>query len=287
MLSLSRFVTHKLIFFSQNIVVDVNRAYACFAYSHGDILLGLLLEDEHYNALTTLKGLFGHSYFCPHCLKGYNPLGEHACPNNKANHCGACMQKGSEDHAEAYKSYRQADLACGDQCHRFFYGHQCLDAPKLKAMSGKPVGPDRPSVCDTCRKCPECRTLLRGRQEIQRHPCGCVQCRCCKEIVDVHEHRCFLQREKTPEELREERRELRGQLMRALRGAAAGLQIVCSNNPSTAAAADDFDADEPVPPLQVFFDIESTKVEGRHVPNLVVVETAKTASRYFWNGSIR
>ena len=130
-------------------MVDANRAYACFQYGHGDIPLGLLHKDEHYDALTSLPGLLGCSYFCPHCLKGYNHPGQHACP--KANHCGACLQEGCEDRAEAYKRSHSADLEC-HQCHRFFYGQQCLDAHHLKAMSGKPVGPDRPSVCATRRK---------------------------------------------------------------------------------------------------------------------------------------
>ena len=33
------------------------------------------------------------------------------------------------------------------------------------------------------------------------------------------------------------------------------------------------DVDEPVPPLHVFFDIESMQVEGRDVPNLIEAET--------------
>ena len=180
------------------------------------------------------------------------------------------MQEGCDDHAEAYKRYRSADLEC-PQCHRFFYGQPCLDAHRMKTISGKPVGPNCPSVCSTRRKCVECLKLLRGRQEIQQHRCGHVQCRCCKEFVDIHEHKCYLQREKTPEELRQERRERRRQQPpRFRRGAAAGLQTVRSNDPS--ADADD-DLDEPVPPLHVFFDIESMQVEGRHVPNLVVAET--------------
>ena len=76
------------------------------------LLLGLLHEDEQYDALTSLQGLFGKSYFCPHCLKAYDHLGEHACSNNKANHYGACLQEGCNDHAEAYKRYRSADLEC-------------------------------------------------------------------------------------------------------------------------------------------------------------------------------
>ena len=57
------FITHCLFFFFlyQIIVVDANRAYACFQYGHGDIALGLLHEEEHYDALTSLEGLLGKS----------------------------------------------------------------------------------------------------------------------------------------------------------------------------------------------------------------------------------
>ena len=41
------------------VVVDANRAYACFAYGRGTQLLGILHEDGHYDALTSLPGFFG------------------------------------------------------------------------------------------------------------------------------------------------------------------------------------------------------------------------------------
>ena len=138
-------------------------------------------------------------------------------------------------------------------------------------MRGEPVGPDRPSVCANPRKCIECFKLLRGRKEIQQHRCGHVRCRCCKELPDIHQHRCYLQREKTLEELRQERLERRRRSLHALCGAAARLQTVRANDPSTS-AADNIASDEPVPPLHVFFDIESMPVEGRHVPNLLMAE---------------
>ena len=72
--------------------------------------------------------------------------------------------------------------------------------------------------------------------------------------MDVHEHRCYIQREKTPEELRQERLESRRQYSRALRGAAAGLQTVRSNDPSTSAAADDdLDVDKSVRTASHYF----------------------------------
>ena len=49
------------------VVVDANRAYVCFAYGHGTQLLGILHEDGHYDALTSLPGFFGKGYFCARC----------------------------------------------------------------------------------------------------------------------------------------------------------------------------------------------------------------------------
>lgn len=69
------------------IVVDANRAYARFAYLQRETLLGLLHKDGHYDALTSLPAFFGKSYLCSQCLRPYNQLGQHACPNNQANHC--------------------------------------------------------------------------------------------------------------------------------------------------------------------------------------------------------
>lgn len=131
----------------------------------------------------------------------------------------AACKTGSPDHAEAYRQYSSTDLVC-EQCHRLYYGQQCLDAHCLNSISGKPAGPDRPSICTLRHKCPDCCKLLCGRQEIHNHWCGHMQCRCCKEF----EHKCFLQPEKNPEELRQECHERRRQQPpHARHGAAAGL----------------------------------------------------------------
>ena len=43
----------------QIIVVDAKGAYVCFAYGQGGTLMGLLHEDGHYEALTSLPAFFG------------------------------------------------------------------------------------------------------------------------------------------------------------------------------------------------------------------------------------
>ena len=58
------------------------------------------------------------------------------------------------------------------------------------------------------------------------------------------------------------------------------LQGISEGEPGNLGFRDD--ADEPVPPLHVFFDTESMQVEGWHVPNLLVAETkAKDFAKYY------
>ena len=215
------------------VVVDANRAFACFAYGNGDTILGLLHEDGHYDALSSLPGFFGKSYFCAPCFRPYNNEGQHACPKNRHNHCGACLQKGCTDHIDAYRHYKSPNVRC-EPCGRSFYGDVCLNNHQSRTVSGKPKDLSKPSVCATRRKCKECHALLRGIKEIRTHQCGFRTCRCCKEMVDVRRHRCYLQKEKPPMEPED---------------------------------------DNPPVPLHVFFDIECMQVHGNHVPNLVVAET--------------
>ena len=243
--------------------MDANRAYACFAYGRGDTLLGLLHEDGHYDALSSLPGFFGKDYFCHKCFRAYHHLGQHACPNNQANHCGACLQDGCPDHAEAYRHYRTAQVLC-PPCGRVFYGDVCLQAHWSKTQAGKPVDPQHPSVCATRRKCQECRLVLHSIKEIRTHRCGFRECPCCHQHVDIYQHRCFLQVEKTPaEKQRDQRRQqnhdriVAGGLQALLANEAAGLHAFLAGDDK-----DDEDEDDERPPLHVFFDIESMPGRG-------------------------
>ena len=192
------------------------------------------------DANRALPGFFGKGYFCARCFRPYNHEGQHACPNNGDKHCRACLQKGCIDHVDAYRLYRSPDVRC-DPCRRSFCGDTCLNNHRSKTISGKTTDPDHPSVCATRRKCKHCHVLLRGIKEIRTHRCGFRTCRCCKELVDVRHHRCFLQKEVPPIDRTDDEEE------------------------------EDDDNDKPA--LHVFFDIKSMQVEGRHVPNLVVAET--------------
>ena len=172
-------------------VVNANRAYACFAYGRGAQLLGILHEDGHYDALTSPQGFFGKGYFCARCYQAYNHDGQHACTNNPT-HCGGCLQNGYSDYREAYAHYQSPTVSC-PSCRRSFYGPACLANHLGLTHDGKPAGSGRSSVCQSRKKCSGCLKLLRGRQERQEHCCGYAPCPACKEQVDIQTHRCFVQ----------------------------------------------------------------------------------------------
>ena len=173
------------------VVVDANRAYACFAYGRGAQLLGILHEDGHYDALTSLPGFFGKGYFSARSYQPYNHAGQHACTNNPT-HCGVCLQNGCSDYQEAYAHYQSPTVSC-PSCRHSFYGPTFLANHLGLTHDGKPVGSGHPSVCQSRKKCSRCFKLLRGRQEREEHRRGYAPCPACKEQVDIQTHRCFVQ----------------------------------------------------------------------------------------------
>ena len=106
------------------VVVDASRNYHCYVYGECEILLGLLFVTEHYDALKSLPGFFGHSNFCGRCYQAYDHQGQHACTQNPY-HCGACLQDVCADYLDAYDHYRSATVSC-QSCGRQFYGEHCL-----------------------------------------------------------------------------------------------------------------------------------------------------------------
>ena len=87
-----------------------------------------------------------------------------------------------------------------------------------------------------------------------------AECPSCCGYVNVREHKCYIQKAKSPEEEKAEKKKKRG--------TAAGLATLEANGEGM-----DIDDEEEKTPLRVFFDIEAMQETGRHVANLVVVET--------------
>ena len=106
--------------------------------------------------------------------------------------------------------------------------------------------------------------------------CGWGECPSCREQVDLNTHRCFIQKAKDPDEIREEKRAVqlakRKKRRRQQGGdASRGLQTLRSNTETE----NQEQPDEYKEPLLVFFDIEAMQNTGKHIANLVVGMTAK------------
>ena len=128
------------------IMVDVNRAYACFSFGEGERELAILHENGHYDSLTSLPGIFSSTYFCGRCLYPYDHLGQHTCPNATGIHCSTCCQEDCDDFLEAYKP-KQLPSLCGNSCRRLFYGLSCLQLHCSKRkMGSRAVLGNHPSV---------------------------------------------------------------------------------------------------------------------------------------------
>lgn len=64
------------------VVLDANRVYLPMAYGRGPLTIGILYDDNHYDALSSIKGFLGKKHFCSTCLKGHDHQGQHRCPGN-------------------------------------------------------------------------------------------------------------------------------------------------------------------------------------------------------------
>lgn len=255
------------------LVVDASRAYSVIPFGHGDIQLGLLYDDGHYDTLTDVAAFLGQKYLCPVCWKPYDNQGQHRCDRNKGAHCTSCVQEDCLEQQEAYRVRRSPALAC-PHCHRHFYGKGCLARHRWRIIQRKDINDTHPSVCQDRQKCPDCLAYLRGKKEIDRHRCGHGECYSCRKYVNIAEHQCYIQVKKLKEDT--------PRPAVAARGANAGLRTLRAND----ALGDDLPetVNAPRPPVHVFFDIEAMQGEDRHIPNLVVCQRIDEDRFHHWQG---
>ena len=251
----------------QLLVVDAERQFTVMSYGPPQPKqLVLLYEDNHNSVVKSLPAFFGTSYVCPHCYKGYNDQGTHQCRHNQ-DHCKGCQQTGCPDFIEARARHQAPTLSCQSCCRRF-YGDTCLQNHLTQSQDGRPVGPNKASVCSHRRRCASCLRLLVGLKVQHTHRCGYITCPSCREYVDAATHKCFLQVCKSPAQERARQRRSRPRC-----GGAEGIQTLRANESEEEEENDEDDEKTQKPPVHVFFDIESMQVNGRHVANLVVAET--------------
>ena len=188
----------------QLLVIDETRGYRDDTFGPPqDKQLVLLYNNQHYDFVTGLPGYFGTSYFCGRCLKPYDHEGQHACDENP-DHCPAGLQNFCSDYREAKAQRRPASLPC-DRCKRFFYGETCVTQHFNNSYKGKAVDAVNVSVCSHKRKCVTCQKLMVGMKEQHKHQRGFAYCPSCHEYVNVREHKCYIQKVKSPEEEKAEK----------------------------------------------------------------------------------
>ena len=134
----------------------------------------LIQSDDHYDGCTSFSAFQNRSYWCSLCEKGYNvnDAKNHPCEGRS---CHSCNRTDCTD----YKRNSQPTLIC-DCCHCRFYGANCFQhhLQTKQCQSHK-----------TCLKCFAEYNVIKGK----RHRCRFAACPSCKQVVDIQNHKCFIQ----------------------------------------------------------------------------------------------
>ena len=269
------------------VVIDASRGYQGFRYGAGDDedkVLGLLYNDNHYDAISSFKGFFCKNYYCFKCLKTYNDQGLHSCSQNE-DHCPRCLQDGCED----FVKYRQTlvipppGFKCSI-CSISFFGPICYAQHTAKTYQGLDADLSHLSVCRTVQRCSFCgkRSVYHGRQMYEStHKCYHNECPSCLEYVNLNQHKCYIQTEEQLLERKQQRKQRRQQ-QASFRARARGRRPPTVSNEPQASTTEK---------ITVYFVIESMQVSEednnntfRHVPNLVVA-ASDASDLQSWYGS--
>ena len=264
------------------VVIDADRCYECYRYGNGPTPLGLYYHDKHYDAVTRIPSLLIGNYWCWHCLRKYNNLGQHACQVNQ-DHCPRCRQDGCVDFLyDRQHSDRTLHRSCR-HCGRTFYGPTCYNQHRQRTLESKPATDPTKTVCKTVFACKGCGKLvnLMARDHKYGHRCYHAECPSCRAYVDLRTHPCYLQ----TYEQTQQRRHQQAQDKENRRALAEDRPPRVLPPPPTK------DDDEEDTNLYVFFDIETMQVPDEteptithHVPNLVVAETDQSDRQFEWYG---
>ncbi|KAK5637791.1 hypothetical protein RI129_000027 [Pyrocoelia pectoralis] len=134
----------------------------------GRVVLNLILEDEHYNVITSLTSAFTCSYYCD---KRIIMKCQYQCP---------CC------HEKPPCSIQNAKIVCKD-CNRDFHGQECFQNHK---------------DTDLCKKLRRCLKCLKTFEVKGKHRCGYSRCPTCKNEKPIGHH-CYMAVNKAPRDTAE------------------------------------------------------------------------------------
>ncbi|XP_055353927.1 uncharacterized protein LOC129599656 [Paramacrobiotus metropolitanus] len=141
----------------------------------------LLLDNEHFNLVTTATGFYCSPYFCNDCDRPYHHKERHRCGGK----CRLCYRA---------KSNCLVDnpVNCTD-CHRRFLNQQCFDIHKRTRKNGK-------TYCQTMFICQKCGVFvnLSTRGKDAKHQCGEFYCNTCYGYFLQANHCCYIKPLKAP-----------------------------------------------------------------------------------------
>ena len=169
------------------------------AATPSDKIIGLIKEGEHYDGCNSFKGFLSRSYFCDDCNRGYNneDFNHHTCHGKR---CLLAIAKAAPISwlpnilwDQGPGNFPTPRFICR-LCHREFFGEDCYAHHLMRrAINIR-------SVCDTHKKCPDCRHVYkldprprRGRPATE-HQCGWGECLISEEQVELATHQCYIQR---------------------------------------------------------------------------------------------
>ena len=140
-----------------------------------DIQIKLIKSNTHYDGCSSFQAFVNRSYWCALCDQGYNEedAHHHPCDGRK---CKSCSRNNCPDYD---RTNRNPPILC-NFCHCRFYGNNCFDYHREKNQCAKHR---------TCLKCYAQYNVVKAK----RHRCGYASCPSCKEMVEIHAHKCFMQ----------------------------------------------------------------------------------------------
>lgn len=204
----------------------------------------LYLYENHFEIITSVSAFLGKGYWCLECKKGFNNKQDHRC----SKVCKCCFTEGC-DGVKMKEPWRE----CGT-CHRLFAGNECYANHCRPNKNGQ-------SVCQRFYKCTKCHKIFsHKRRSPEAHSCGEKLCLNCEEYVDPNTHLCYMKPIKFEDDEQNEDEEGQGKKKK--------------NKGKRRRLSEEMISDEVEEAGQeyLFFDIESRQEEGRHIPNLLIVQ---------------